>query len=82
MITYPRTDSRALPEDYRGVVLNTLAALDSPYAEFAKRAIDEGYVKKAGKRIFDNKQVSDHFALIPTDMPAKSSPTTSAEYTI
>ena len=71
MITYPRTDSRALPEDYRGVVLNTLAALDSPYAEFAKRAIDEGYVKKAGKRIFDNKQVSDHFALIPTDMPAK-----------
>ena len=53
------------------MVLNTLAALDSPYAEFAKRAIDEGYVKKAGKRIFDNKQVSDHFALIPTDMPAK-----------
>ena len=46
MITYPRTDSRALPEDYRGVVLNTLAALESPYAEFAKRAIDEGYVKK------------------------------------
>lgn len=71
MITYPRTDSRALPEDYRGVVLNTLAALESPYAEFAKRAIDEGYVKKAGKRIFDNKQVSDHFALIPTDMPSK-----------
>lgn len=71
MITYPRTDSRALPEDYRDVVAKTMSVLEAPYAEFAKKALDDKYISKAGKRIFDNKQVSDHFALIPTDMPAK-----------
>ncbi|MBQ6535113.1 MAG: DNA topoisomerase III, partial [Opitutales bacterium] len=71
MITYPRTDSRALPDDYRGVVWQTMGTLPEPYASFAKKALDEGYVKKAGKRIFDSKQVSDHFAIIPTDAPAK-----------
>ncbi len=71
MITYPRTDSRALPDDYRGVVLHTLESLSGIYLEFAKKAIGEGYVKKAGKRIFDSKQVSDHFAIIPTDVSGK-----------
>lgn len=66
LITYPRTDSRALPDDYRGVVSRTLSELEGDYERFARKAIDEGYVKKAGKRIFDSKQVSDHFALIPT----------------
>lgn len=67
LITYPRTDSRALPEDYRGVVAKTLSALEEPYAKFAQRAVDEKYVSKAGRRVFDNKQVSDHFAIIPTE---------------
>ncbi len=71
MITYPRTDSRALPDDYRNVVVHTMGTLSEPYASFAKKAIDNGYVKKAGKRIFDSKQVSDHFAIIPTDVSAK-----------
>ncbi len=71
MITYPRTDSRALPDDYRGVVTRTMGALSEPYLGFAQKAVDEGFVKKAGKRVFDSKQVSDHFAIIPTDAPAK-----------
>jgi Pyruvate/2-oxoacid:ferredoxin oxidoreductase delta subunit len=71
MITYPRTDSRALPDDYRNVVVHTMGTLAEPYASFAKTAIENGYVKKAGKRIFDSKQVSDHFAIIPTDVSAK-----------
>ncbi len=71
LITYPRTDSRALPDDYRGVATHTLQSLSEQYATFAQKAIDEGYVKKAGKRIFDSKQVSDHFAIIPTDAAMK-----------
>lgn len=71
MITYPRTDSHALPEDYRPTVAKTLASLGEPYAKYAKKALDEKYVSKAGKRVFDDKQVSDHFALIPTEISDK-----------
>ncbi|MES2973093.1 MAG: DNA topoisomerase III [Pseudomonadota bacterium] len=68
-LTYPRTDSRALPEDYLPVVKDTmkmLAGSDMRHlAPFAKQAIDGSYVKPS-KRIFDNAKVSDHFAIIPT----------------
>jgi len=68
-LTYPRTDSRALPEDYLPVVKNTMGMLAKSgmqhLAPFAKQAIDENYVKPS-KRIFDNAKVSDHFAIIPT----------------
>ncbi len=68
LLTYPRTDSRALPDDYRGVATRTLSDMPEEYAKYAQKAIDEGYVKKVGKRIFDSKQVSDHFAIIPTGL--------------
>ena len=61
-ITYPRTDSRALPEDYLGTVRSTLAKIDSP---FARRVLDNNWVKP-NKRIFNDAKVSDHFAIIPT----------------
>ena len=68
-LTYPRTDSRALPEDYVPVVKDTLKMLaDSGMrhlAPFAATAVKEGYVKPT-KRVFDNAKVSDHFAIIPT----------------
>ncbi|MGJ7490940.1 DNA topoisomerase III [Variovorax sp. ZT4R33] len=68
-LTYPRTDSRALPEDYLPVVKDTMKMLaDSGMkhlAPFAKQAVDGNYVKP-NKRIFDNAKVSDHFAIIPT----------------
>lgn len=66
MVTYPRTDSRALPEDYRGVCEKTLPSLEGKYGQFGAKAVREGYVKKATKRIFNNAQISDHFAIIPT----------------
>jgi DNA topoisomerase-3 len=73
VLTYPRTDSRHLPEDYLGVVKNTFAMLAKedlpgplkPLAGHAALAVKEGYVK-AMKRVFDNAKVSDHFAIIPT----------------
>jgi len=68
-LTYPRTDSRHLPEDYLPVVRNTMGVLAGSgmrhLAPFAQQAMDEGYVKPT-KRIFDNAKVSDHFAIIPT----------------
>ncbi len=68
-LTYPRTDSRHLPEDYLGPVKDTMKMLaDSGMrhlAPFAKQALEGGYVKP-NRRIFDNKKVSDHFAIIPT----------------
>jgi DNA topoisomerase-3 len=68
-LTYPRTDSRALPEDYLPVVKQTLGMLAASgmrhLAPFAQQAVDGNYVKPS-KRIFDNAKVSDHFAIIPT----------------
>jgi DNA topoisomerase-3 len=73
VLTYPRTDSRHLPEDYLAVVKNTMdmiASEDLPgplraLAPHAKKAAKDGYVKP-NKKIFDNTKVSDHFAIIPT----------------
>jgi len=67
VLTYPRTDSRALPEDYLGTVKKTLEELGDTreFAPFAKQILKQGWVK-ANKRIFDNSKISDHFAIIPT----------------
>ncbi|MCX7722906.1 MAG: DNA topoisomerase 3, partial [Verrucomicrobiae bacterium] len=65
-ITYPRTDSRCLPEDYIGTVRNTLAKLcDTPLGQFARKALDNGWVRP-NKRVFNDAKVGDHFAIIPT----------------
>ncbi len=68
-LTYPRTDSRALPEDYVPVVRQTfemLAASSMKHlAPHAASALKSSYIKPS-KRIFDNAKVSDHFAIIPT----------------
>jgi DNA topoisomerase-3 len=67
VLTYPRTDSRALPEDYVGVAKKTVEALtgQKAYAPFARQVAKGGWIKP-NKRIFDNAKVSDHFAIIPT----------------
>ncbi|OQW88710.1 MAG: DNA topoisomerase III [Rhodoferax ferrireducens] len=68
-LTYPRTDSRALPEDYVPVVKQTFEMLaDSGMrhlAPHALTALNNNYIRPS-KRIFDNSKVSDHFAIIPT----------------
>ena len=67
VLTYPRTDARALPEDYVAVARKTVDVLAgaTPYREFAKRIAKSGWIKP-NKRVFDNSKVSDHFAIIPT----------------
>jgi DNA topoisomerase III len=62
VITYPRTDSRALPEDYLPTVRSTLRKVDNP---FARRVVENNWVRP-NKRIFNDAKVGDHFAIIPT----------------
>jgi DNA topoisomerase-3 len=83
VLTYPRTDSRALPEDYLGTVTSTLGmfadeavlkgadhVLLHRYAPFAAKILKQEWVKP-NKRIFNNAKISDHFAIIPTGLPPK-----------
>ncbi len=68
VLTYPRTDSRYLPDDYMGKVSSTIQAIagnDGPLASYARDILDNGRVKP-NKRVFDGSKVSDHFAIIPT----------------
>ena len=66
VLTYPRTDSRALPEDYVSTVKDSLGMLKgTDYARFADTILEQGWVKP-NKRIFNDAKVSDHFAIIPT----------------
>jgi len=65
-LTYPRTDSRALPEDYLGTVRGVLKEFSNGiYAPFAATILERDWVRP-NKRIFNNAKVSDHFAIIPT----------------
>ena len=83
VLTYPRTDSRALPEDYVGTVKATLGmfaeesglkgadhVLLHNYAGFAGHILKQGWARP-NKRIFNNAKISDHFAIIPTALPPK-----------
>ncbi|MBN1419819.1 MAG: DNA topoisomerase 3 [Planctomycetes bacterium] len=64
--TYPRTDSRALPSDYRKEVRDVVDALrgTSTYGDYALRLIRDGFQNEG--RIYDDSAVTDHFAIIPT----------------
>ncbi len=78
-LTYPRTDSRALPQDYIEVVRQTLRmmvggagakrgggiALLRDYAPHAARILDKDWVRP-NRRVFDDTKISDHFAIVPT----------------
>ncbi len=66
VLTYPRTNSRSLPADYRPTVDQILQtfATQGPYQSEARSLIENG--KQNTRRTFDDSKVSDHFALIPT----------------
>jgi DNA topoisomerase-3 len=66
VLTYPRTDSRALPEDYIDTAKQVLRNLKGSHlGAFASKILAEGWVKPS-KRVFNNAKVSDHFAITPT----------------
>jgi len=84
VLTYPRTDSRCLPEDYLATVKETMRVLTGEgagkghdevllarYAPFAHQILARNWVLP-NKRIFNNAKVSDHFAIIPTPQAPKN----------
>lgn len=84
VLTYPRTDSRCLPEDYLATVKATMTMLTgegagkghdevllSRYSPFAHQILARNWVIP-NKRIFNNAKVSDHFAIIPTTQAPKN----------
>lgn len=73
VLTYPRTDSRHLPEDYIDTTKEVLEAVseNANYYQFAKKILTS-YGVKPNKRIFDNTKISDHFAIIPTTQAPKN----------
>ncbi|MEQ1860630.1 MAG: DNA topoisomerase III [Chthoniobacteraceae bacterium] len=65
-LTYPRTDSRYLPEDHLATAKQVLAGFEDPsLSVHAMKALNSGWVHP-NKRIFNNAKVSDHFAIVPT----------------
>ena len=81
LLTYPRTDSKYLPEDYLATVKKTIAgfakakpndAFQASFSKCAKWLMDNDRVIPT-KRVFNTSKVSDHFAIIPTGKtpPAK-----------
>lgn len=73
VLTYPRTDSRHLPEDYLPTVKQTLETISESnnYYQFAAQILNNNWIKP-NKRIFDNAKISDHFAIIPTGLAPKN----------
>ncbi len=72
VLTYPRTDSRALPEDYLGTVRDVMKMLgETRYAPFAGEVLQKDWVRP-NKRIFNNAKISDHFAITPTTQAPRS----------
>ncbi|MFZ4529652.1 MAG: DNA topoisomerase III [Undibacterium curvum] len=73
VLTYPRTDSRHLPEDYLPTTKQILENISENhnYQQFAAQILKNSWVKP-NKRIFDNSKISDHFAIIPTGQAPKN----------
>ncbi len=64
-ITYPRTDSRHLPDDMAGPTKQAMLHLPDTYHSLIPDAMPGGKLAHP-KRIFDNSKVSDHHAILPT----------------
>ena len=70
LITYPRTDSRYLPDDMKPKIAATLKKLPQAYAGFV--ASPELNWQLKDKRFYDNAKISDHHAIVPTEKTANS----------
>jgi len=77
LITYPRTDSRYLPDDMKPKIAATLKKLPAAYQSFVQS--EELHWGLKSKRFYDNSKISDHHAIVPTDKTADSSKLTRDE---
>lgn len=72
VLTYPRTDSRYLPEDNIGTVRDVMGKFGDPsLSVHAKKALANGWIHP-NKRIFNDAKVTDHNAIIPTGVSPRN----------
>lgn len=69
VMTYPRSDYNALPEDYLPTISNTILALGhlEEYASIVSNMQNSDLIVQ-NKRIFDNKRIDSHYAIVPTGL--------------
>ena len=77
LITYPRTDSRYLPDDMKPKVAATLRKLPAAYQPLVESPQLNWGLK--WNRFYDNSKISDHHAIVPTEKTADSSQLTRDE---
>ena len=66
ILTYPRTDSRYLSDDMVDTLKDRVKSINiSQYSKFASQILKKPI--KANKSFVDNKKVTDHHAIIPTE---------------
>ncbi len=72
-LTYPRTDSRYLPDDYVATTEGTMKKIADESGgaltnlpPFAAKAVASQWITGKNRRVFNGAKVSDHFAIIPT----------------
>ncbi len=63
LTSYPRVDTTYLPEDVYPKIKNILTQM-TPYKKFIDPLLEKKIRKS--KKVFDNKKVTDHHAIIPT----------------
>lgn len=68
-LTYPRTDSRYLPDDMIPKVKQAMGLLPEAYQPLVPPALPGGALPVT-RRVFDASKVSDHHALLPTTRKA------------
>ena len=69
LVTYPRTDARVLSSAVAKVIERNIAGLKNlgEYREFAGNILERGAHKSIAKsRYVNDKQITDHYAIIPT----------------
>ncbi|WP_455993478.1 DNA topoisomerase 3 [Porphyromonas endodontalis] len=71
LTTYPRVDTTYLSEDIYPKVPTILKGL-RPYEHLVTPIFSSGKPPKKSKKVFDNKKVTDHHAIIPTGVPLPS----------
>lgn len=63
LVTYPRVDTTYLPDNMYPKIKGILSDM-KPYAQFTNVLLDKP-IKKS-KKVFDDKKITDHHAIIPT----------------
>ncbi len=66
LTTYPRVDTNFLPNDQYAKVPTILQGL-KPYAELVRPILESKPIRKS-KKVFNDKKITDHHAIIPTGL--------------